>query len=310
MSFETHEVVYHGTLVATLFGMNQLDSTIPRSNMKMVIPGTILLACDLDRTVVPNGLEPPSAGAQEAFASFVTQPNVFLVYVTGRHLALVEDVLSEYQLPQPDVVVGDVGTTIYLNTNGLFSILLDWHAHIAPDWNGETAQSIQTLMSDFDTLTLQEPVKQGTYKVSFYAPEQTAKDELIGEIGARLARVGIHASVVFSIDTVGHFAYVDVVPASATKKGALQYLVDLLQVDSERVVYAGDSGNDLEPLTSGCKAIVVNNADTHFKEEVMSIATEKGIPHRVYIAQGEQGMNGNYTAGILEGLRYFGFLHA
>jgi hypothetical protein len=42
---------------------------------------------------------------------------------------------------------------------------------------------------------------------------------------------------------------------------------------------------------------------------VKKIATEKNILDKIYFAKdGFSGMNGNYVAGILEGLNYFGFL--
>jgi hydroxymethylpyrimidine pyrophosphatase-like HAD family hydrolase len=72
----------------------------------------ILLATDLDRTLLPNGEATESPGARAAFARVAARPEVALAYVTGRHRALVEDAIAEYVLPRPDYVIGDVGTTI------------------------------------------------------------------------------------------------------------------------------------------------------------------------------------------------------
>ena len=48
-----------------------------------------------------------------AFAQLVRREDVTLAYVTGRHRALIEQAMREYDLPQPDYVIADVGATIY-----------------------------------------------------------------------------------------------------------------------------------------------------------------------------------------------------
>ena len=59
---------------------------------------TILLACDLDRTVIPNGSEPLSPDAMEKFSSFVSRSNVRLAYISGRHLTSIQKVIQEFKL--------------------------------------------------------------------------------------------------------------------------------------------------------------------------------------------------------------------
>ena len=52
-------------------------------------------------------------GPAPHFAELVADDRVVLAYVTGRHRQLVEEAMEQYRLPQPDFVIGDVGTTIY-----------------------------------------------------------------------------------------------------------------------------------------------------------------------------------------------------
>mgnify|MGYP000444995282 FL=1 len=52
----------------------------------------LLLCTDLDRTLVPNGAEPESAQSRKKFSQLAGHPQVTLVYVTGRHQQLVEQV--------------------------------------------------------------------------------------------------------------------------------------------------------------------------------------------------------------------------
>jgi hypothetical protein len=87
----------------------------------------ILLATDLDRTLIPNGAAPESPGARQRFARVASRPEVMLAYVSGRHRALVEEAIAEYHLPLPDLVIGDVGTTIYQLQDGDWREWPDWH---------------------------------------------------------------------------------------------------------------------------------------------------------------------------------------
>ena len=76
--------------------------------------------------------------------------------------------------------------------------------------------------------------------------------------------------------------------------------------DESRVVFAGDSGNDLPALTSGLQAVLVANANEEVRQEAVREVTALGISAKLYLAQGDfLGMNGNYSAGVLEGLAHF-----
>jgi Sucrose-6F-phosphate phosphohydrolase len=76
---------------------------------------------------------------------------------------------------------------------------------------------------------------------------------------------------------------------------------------SEQItVFAGDSGNDLPVLTSGMQAVLVRNATDEVRCEAVNAVRAKGCEHRLYLAHGGfLGMNGNYSAGVLEGAAHF-----
>jgi len=271
----------------------------------------VLLACDLDRTVVPDGTEPLSDGAQETFTRIVSRKGVTLVYATGRHLASVESVLTEYNLPYPDVLIADVGTSIYWKKGGTWQQDQKWSRKLSEDWHSMKRSEIYTLLASYiakNNMRQQEDEKQGEFKLSFYTPEASSQ-QIATNITTLLQHSQVYANVVLSIDAVDHFGYLDILPASADKLHALHYVEEVLSVPHEKVVYAGDSGNDLEPLTSGCRGIVVNNASAQFKQNVLESAHTKDVEQLIYFARGaNNNTNGNYTGGIVEGLQHFKLL--
>ena len=72
-----------------------------------------LLCTDLDRTLIANGAQPVSPAAGARFAQLAGREDVTLVYVSGRHRALIEQAIAEYSLPQAAYAIADVGATIY-----------------------------------------------------------------------------------------------------------------------------------------------------------------------------------------------------
>jgi hydroxymethylpyrimidine pyrophosphatase-like HAD family hydrolase len=86
------------------------------------------------------------------------------------------------------------------------------------------------------------------------------------------------------------------------KDFAIHYLYDHLGVHVDRLVYAGDSGNDVAAMLTGFKVIVVGNATPGLREELLARGAEKGILDRLYFAEEF------YAAGVLEGCRHFGIL--
>ena len=72
------------------------------------------------------------------------------------------------------------------------------------------------------------------------------------------------------------------------------------------MVFAGDSGNDLDALTSGLQAILVKNAMAEVRKEAVNKMSHKDMLNRLYLPEGNfWGLNGNYAAGVMEGLVHF-----
>ena len=127
-----------------------------------------LICTDLDRTLIPNGPAAESAEAAPRFARLVERPEVTLAYVSGRHRELVEEAITQYALPQPDFVVGDVGTTLYrVGTGGDWVRNAEWEASIAADWTGKKHGELAALLAEIPGLRLQEVAKQNRFKLSY-----------------------------------------------------------------------------------------------------------------------------------------------
>jgi sucrose-6-phosphatase len=266
----------------------------------------LLLCTDLDRTLIPNGSEPESLDARPRFRRFVARPEVTLVYVTGRHQGLVREAIAEYDLPVPDVVIGDVGTSIFRVTTNDWEPLADWQEEIGRDWGGVGRNRLAERFADLEPLRLQEPEKQAPFKLSYYAPADTDSGTLKSELEARLALLGVNASLIWSIDEAADIGLLDVLPAKATKYHAVDFLMRRLGHDETTTVFAGDSGNDLEVLVSPIPSVLVANGHPEVREQALRLAAANGQSERLYCARGGwSGMNGNYSAGILEGIAHF-----
>ncbi|MFW6021544.1 MAG: HAD-IIB family hydrolase [Guyparkeria sp.] len=266
----------------------------------------LLVCTDLDRTLIPNGRQPESPDARDLFRQLVERPEVTLAYVSGRDRRLLESAIAEFALPTPDFAIGDVGTTIYRIDDGEWHAWDAWSREIAPDWAGNDRDTLAAMLADFEEIEPQEPEKQNTYKLSYYAPANIDGEALADRIRARLADAGVRSSVIWSIDEMADVGLVDVLPAGANKVHAIRFLQSHLHVPHARTVFAGDSGNDLPVLTSDLQAIVVANAHEAVKQAAIHAAEARGTEADLYVARGGLlGMNGNYAAGILEGIVHF-----
>ncbi len=267
----------------------------------------LLICTDLDRTLLPNGPQPESSGAREGFARLCQDDSIHLAYVSGRDQRLVERAMAEYALPRPDYVIADVGSTVYsLDAHGRWLAMQDWFDLIAPDWAGYDHAALRQLFEEWPELELQEPEKQNRYKLSFYAsPDQDAL-ALRERMHSRLRSLGVSAHLIWSIDETTATGLLDLLPAAAGKYPAIEFLRRHLGLDVEEVLFSGDSGNDLDVLVSPIPSVLVANALPQVQFEAKERVAEQGAEARFYQALGGYlGMNGNYGAGILEGVHHY-----
>ncbi len=270
-----------------------------------------LLCTDLDRTLVPNGEQPESPLARPVLWHLLRTNSVALVYVSGRDLARVLSAINDFDLQKPDVIVADVGTSIYVPIDGSWQLQAEWQSQIGKDWNGLDSDGIRASLVSFNELEDQEEDRQTRFKRSYYLPRELDASALKQSLDGYLTGLGVQASLVFSDDPEKGVQLLDVLPRHATKIDAIRHVQKMLGVDNDKTLFSGDSGNDVTALASSFPSVTVRNADTPTRNAVKLLAAQNGTESTSYQAEGalplagDQELNGNFAAGIVEGLLHF-----
>ncbi|MEO5367672.1 MAG: HAD-IIB family hydrolase [Magnetococcus sp. WYHC-3] len=264
-----------------------------------------LICSNLDRTLLPNGLHEESPGARRAFARLASDPRVRIVYASGRDLNMVLDSLRGYDLPRPDFIISDVGAAIHAPSGSGWRAIAAWDDVLRWDWIELSAMELATLFRDFADLELQERSRQHPFKLSFYAPTITHPEALLGRVRTRLDESGVRANMVWSIDEINDIGMLDLLPPHSDKRHALEFLMQRISMPRDRVCYAGDGGNDLSVLCSPIPSVLVANASDWVRQAALAQSESAGLGDALYLARGKFGMNGNYAAGVVEGVAHF-----
>lgn len=259
----------------------------------------LVLCTDLDRTLLPNGdaLEPK--GARLAFKKLVSKNELSLVYVSGRDQALVQQAIEEYGLPSPDYAITDVGATIYHVDQDEWHLMDAWYDRIGRDWCGMSSWDIRKRLSQTIRLKLQPEAKQGLYKLSYQLQPADQLSSAVEELLAQIKPLDIQFNCITSIDETENIGLVDILPHSANKLLAIEFLLEDIGISPDKVVFSGDSGNDLDVILSPLKATLVGNATAEVKQLALQQTMESENQNHFYLAKG------NYAAGILEGFFYY-----
>ncbi|WP_133510612.1 HAD-IIB family hydrolase [Candidatus Thiosymbion oneisti] len=263
-----------------------------------------ILATDLDRTLLPNGKWEGDEGAIELFNALTEKHDVLVVYVTGRNLKLTEDAIREYGVRHPHVLIGDVGTTIRKYKQGDWRFDEGWVTHVkraSPKWD---AARIREAVSGVDGIREQGSEHLNQFKQSYYV-EHDGSDEILKRIDG-LVKGRFDEVIVYSFDSVDNKGLLDFLPNSATKQTALEYVAEEFGAEKGQVVFCGDSGNDIFPLTAGFCGVLVKNADEQLVKNVKAVM-DKNPNLKAYFARGDcKGLNGYYTSGVIEGAYHYG----
>jgi sucrose-6F-phosphate phosphohydrolase len=256
--------------------MSQANRFFIEVNMK-------ILATDLDRTLLPNGSWECDSQAISLFNDLTEKHDVLVVYVTGRNLALTENAINEFGVRHPDILCGDVGTSIRKYENGKWTFDHGWIDHVkkeSPRWD---AMAIREAVAGIDGMREQETEHLNQFKQSYYV-EHERNDQVLKKVDEQV-KGKFDEVIVYSFDSQDGKGLLDFLPASATKQTALEYVANEFGAAKEDVVFCGDSGNDIFPLTAGFCGVLVKNADDQLVENVKE-AMNQNPELKVYFAKG------------------------
>jgi len=267
---------------------------------------TYIICTDLDRTLIANGAHPNDHHALPALHSLLAKITAKLIYVSGRDIELVDQAINQYKLPTPDFAITDVGSQIYHKKNAAWQLNINWQDTLQKSWNTQKAVKIKTEFSRLTGISVQEPDRQSKFKLSFYYANDLNVNELKKTILSIFEQENFKANIVTSVDETTNTGLIDIIPHNACKSLAIQFLIEQELFDVTRLVFSGDSGNDMSVLSSQLNTILVNNAEPKIKTQALNLARQNYLMDKIYIAKGDfVNLNGNYCAGILEGLAYY-----
>lgn len=242
-----------------------------------------LLVTDIDGTLILPGADQPGLDELCAILGARDERLVFAV-ATGRSDAQARRVLAARRIPEPDVVIAGVGTSIAYAAGGGPGRRIDrgWDAALARRWDAGEARSIGERVPG---LVLQPPDNQDRFKVSFdLDPAVFDRAALAAAVAA--ARAAFHV-------VVSRGAQLDLLPRAASKGRAVRRVRRALGIPRAWTLAAGDSGNDEDMLADAGLAVIV--AD-HGPE----LAPLRGRPGTLFSAAAG-------AAAILDGLHRAGW---
>lgn len=215
-----------------------------------------VLATDLDGTFL-GGSDDQRAGLYNWIAA--NRAHVGLIFVTGRDPGFIHDITRKGDVPRPDYVIADVGTTIAtMDHNNLVSPIAELEAEIAAAW-GDAGTKARFTLNGTRGLRLQSTLFR--YRLSYDMDP------------AKFDEAAIDAIAELGLDTiVSDNRFFDVLPKGVSKGPSLLRLLTHLNIDNRRVLVAGDTMNDLSMLKMGLPAVAVGGSEPSLIDEIKDLA--------------------------------------
>jgi hydroxymethylpyrimidine pyrophosphatase-like HAD family hydrolase len=267
--------------------------------------GRLVLATDLDGTFA-HGEERAS---RELIGALRGDHSAILIYVTGRSVPSAHELMARWRLPDPDVLIADVGTSVIRGPSG--ARMASVETAIATRWPGRhVVEEALGRMPGLEPQHVDAP-----HRVSYWISDNRAlrgvrggadfearppHDPSFSEGAERVAHsVAMRAAgALHKLDVdvlVSGNLYLDVLPAGVNKGWTLRQVLRAMRLEPNDCVVAGDSLNDRALFDIGARGIVVSNCEPLLRH---ALARRRDV----YFAQTAG------AGGILEGLRHMRLL--
>jgi sucrose-phosphate synthase len=185
-------------------------------------------------------------------------------------------------LRTPDILITATGTEIHYGEPMVKD--LSWQRQISYRW--EPVRVRESLLA-MPGISLHEEGSATSFRLRFR--RSTPFGPNLAQIRRKLRREGLRVTA-----TLDHETDLDVTPVRASPGMAIRFLSYKWNLSPDRILVAGDSGNDLDMLAGETLGVVVDNHTPELEEL-------RGRP-RICFAKGHHGW------GVLEGIRHYNFL--
>ena len=241
---------------------------------------------NIDRLIITD-IDNTLTGDDEAMREFFqlitdAEDNIGFGIATGRRFEDVVQLMKDYDMPQPEVLIAAVGTEIYYGKH--YTPDRRWQKHIDFRWDPERVHEV---LDSIEGLYPQKAHEQSAYKISYEADFSVAPK--LQAIKRHLREAGLRVKVIVSLGM-----FLDIIPSRAGSGLSIRQMAYKWGFPLENILVAGDSGNDEGMLAGNTLGVVVGN----YSEELEKL---RRYP-RVYFA------DACHAAGIIEGVHYYNFL--
>ncbi len=238
-----------------------------------------LLVTDVDDTLT---------GDDDAMAELLerletTDARVGFGIATGRTLDESLALMDELGVPVPDVLITAAGTELHYGTHMLPD--RSWERQIRYRWDRDEVAEVIGAMPGLRPV----PSSETKYRLRYQLDLSTAPN--LRDIRRLARQEGLRVTTILD-----HEVYLDVIPVRASPGLAIRFFCFKWNLEPQRLLVAGDSGNDWDMLSGGTLGVVVSN---HTPE----LERLRGRP-RIHFAKSA------HARGILEGIDWYDFLGA
>jgi sucrose-phosphate synthase len=194
-------------------------------------------------------------------------------------MELTKQAFEDYDLPAPDILICSAGTEIYYTDKFLPDS--GWESHINSQWDKD---ALQQELSKYPKIRLQGEEGQWPFKLSYYVDKNFNGDDL-ANIHKILDDQKLKCKILLSENH-----YLDLLPFRASKGSAVRYLSYKWKIPLERIITAGNSGNDIDMLKGKTRGVVVGN----YSPEMEELKKSKSVYFSAF----------NLSKGVLDGIRF------